>query len=244
MIKRNKRAIMELPFGVIFSIILIIAFIVVAFYVIKYFLCTGDQAKAGLFIQDFTQDVNDAWHTTAESVTREYYVPRAEFVCFMDFSKSGKGKNAEIYEKLKKYEQANMFLYPKSSCSIFSNQIEHLDLERITANNNPNCFKVENKKVKIKIVKGAYDKLVCLGECESEGSYNNSNSSSENNDFCGTSTLASCSSDSDCNSGGCSSQVCEGKNEDKVTTCEYKACYDAYKYGLSCKCSSGKCKWA
>ncbi|HSB46695.1 MAG TPA: eight-cysteine-cluster domain-containing protein [Candidatus Bilamarchaeum sp.] len=62
--------------------------------------------------------------------------------------------------------------------------------------------------------------------------------------FCGTSTQASCSSDSDCITGGCSGQVCQGKNEEPViTTCEYRTCYSAAAFGLKCGCMAGKCQW-
>ncbi len=62
--------------------------------------------------------------------------------------------------------------------------------------------------------------------------------------FCGWSTYATCSSDADCVAGGCSGQVCMGKGEDVVTTCEWRDCYDAKKYGMVCGCFNGRCQWA
>lgn len=62
--------------------------------------------------------------------------------------------------------------------------------------------------------------------------------------FCGTSTDGACSQDSDCIAGGCSGQVCQSAAEPPViTTCEYRTCYDASAFGVSCGCSSGKCRW-
>ena len=62
--------------------------------------------------------------------------------------------------------------------------------------------------------------------------------------FCGTSTSGTCSKDSDCMTGGCSGQVCQGAAEPPViTTCEYRECYSAQAYGLSCGCVSGGCAW-
>ncbi|MEM4359910.1 MAG: eight-cysteine-cluster domain-containing protein [Candidatus Bilamarchaeaceae archaeon] len=62
--------------------------------------------------------------------------------------------------------------------------------------------------------------------------------------FCGWSTYGSCSSDSDCRVGGCSGQVCQSKYEESViTTCEYRECYNARAYGLSCECIAGRCQW-
>jgi eight-cysteine-cluster-containing protein len=63
--------------------------------------------------------------------------------------------------------------------------------------------------------------------------------------FCGTSTLAACSSDADCVTDGCSDQLCRSKNEERaVSTCEWRECYNSTKYGATCGCTAGKCRWA
>ena len=63
--------------------------------------------------------------------------------------------------------------------------------------------------------------------------------------FCGTSTEAECSTDSDCETGGCSGQVCQGASEEEaITTCEWRECYDAEEFGASCGCVEGKCQWS
>ena len=51
-----------------------------------------------------------------------------------------------------------------------------------------------------------------------------------------------CSTDSDCGTGGCSSQICSTKEnaEDIITTCEYKEEYDCLQK-TSCSCIEGKC---
>jgi len=61
--------------------------------------------------------------------------------------------------------------------------------------------------------------------------------------FCGSSTEFPCEEDKDCNALGCSSQVCGGKNEEVMTTCEFKTCYDAASYGLRCGCFNSMCMW-
>lgn len=61
--------------------------------------------------------------------------------------------------------------------------------------------------------------------------------------FCGSSTSASCSSSSDCHEGGCSGQVCERRDEGTITTCEFRECYVAKNYNLSCQCIGNKCQW-
>jgi len=59
-----------------------------------------------------------------------------------------------------------------------------------------------------------------------------------------TTTLAECSQDSDCATGGCSGQVCgvKGKVEGIVTTCEWKDEYSCLKK-TSCGCVDGSCRW-
>jgi eight-cysteine-cluster-containing protein len=72
--------------------------------------------------------------------------------------------------------------------------------------------------------------------------------------FCGNYTNGPCSSDSDCITSGCSGQICQSVQEEPViTTCDYRDCYDAVKYGMECKCmgsptataagNAGKCMW-
>jgi len=63
-------------------------------------------------------------------------------------------------------------------------------------------------------------------------------------EFCGWSTYGKCSNHEDCVRTGCSSQVCQSKFEKKiVTTCEWRECYDAKKYGVRCGCFMGRCQW-
>lgn len=62
-------------------------------------------------------------------------------------------------------------------------------------------------------------------------------------EFCGSSSGSGCSVDSDCEPGGCSGQVCGGQGENLITTCEFRDCYDAEKYGVSCDCVENKCEW-
>jgi eight-cysteine-cluster-containing protein len=61
--------------------------------------------------------------------------------------------------------------------------------------------------------------------------------------FCGWSTYGFCLRDSDCQAGGCSGQVCERKGEETITTCEWKDCYRAEDYNLTCQCINNQCQW-
>jgi len=60
--------------------------------------------------------------------------------------------------------------------------------------------------------------------------------------FCGTSTLSECSSDSDCVSDGCSGEICRSVNDESyMTACEWKDCYE--KNNIECKCVENKCSF-
>jgi eight-cysteine-cluster-containing protein len=63
-------------------------------------------------------------------------------------------------------------------------------------------------------------------------------------EFCGWSTYAECKSDADCKAAGCSGQVCAGVGEEIITTCEWRECFDAAKYGMRCGCINNQCQWA
>ncbi|MFN3803555.1 MAG: eight-cysteine-cluster domain-containing protein [Pyrobaculum sp.] len=63
-------------------------------------------------------------------------------------------------------------------------------------------------------------------------------------EFCGWSTGGKCVTDLDCVVDGCSGQVCRSTYEDPViTTCEWKECYNAERYGVRCRCIEGRCRW-
>jgi len=63
--------------------------------------------------------------------------------------------------------------------------------------------------------------------------------------FCGSSTKGKCATNTDCITGGCSGQICQSASEESIiSTCEYQDCYDAQKFGLSCRCLNQQCQWA
>ncbi|OGQ05287.1 MAG: hypothetical protein A2W61_03430 [Deltaproteobacteria bacterium RIFCSPLOWO2_01_44_7] len=63
-------------------------------------------------------------------------------------------------------------------------------------------------------------------------------------EFCGRSTGEACKTDTDCQTGGCSGEVCQGKKEKPVITiCEYRACYRADSFRVKCGCVEKKCQW-
>jgi len=180
--KREKKGqVMGMSFGMIFAIILMIAFIVLAFFVIRHFLCVGDETKTGLFYQDFEEDITNAWKSPESDVPVSYSLPsRADYVCFIDYSSGVRGEYSEIYDEFKIYdERGNVFISPLNKCLVNYKIIKHIDIKGITAISNPYCFEITGGKVEFNLKKGFYDNLVCVGE-ECEVSSNNNINSEEN----------------------------------------------------------------
>ncbi len=78
------------------------------------------------------------------------------------------------------------------------------------------------------------------------GDSSSSQSESGNGGFCGTSTKAACSADTDCVVDGCWNQVCRGAEEPPIITIcggERTECYDADKYSKACGCVDNQCQW-
>lgn len=160
----NKRAqhTMGLPFSLIFSIFLIIIFIVVAFMAGKSFLDTSTCAKIGLFYEDFGREVDLAWKAGQVEKEIKIGLPAGiKKICFGNLSEGASITNdGEEYENLYRLGnyKANTFLYPQQkACDMPYKYFKNLDIESITAEKNPYCIEA-NKPIKIS--KGIYDKLV------------------------------------------------------------------------------------
>ncbi|MFH0875862.1 MAG: eight-cysteine-cluster domain-containing protein [archaeon] len=84
--------------------------------------------------------------------------------------------------------------------------------------------------------------ILLLMGCNNSATSKNTLSLTDN--FCGSSTKESCTKNNDCIEAGCSSQICQGKSREiTMTTCEYRFCYDAKRYNLTCGCNAGSCMW-
>ena len=242
--KRGKKAQIQISFSMIFSIILIIAFVALAIYAITKFLDIKKCSQIGLFKEDLQDSIDKLHSSDGGSDVFEKSLPSSiKEICFVDISKSYNKEEAVRYLAL----EHNFFFFPlESSCEgLESFEIKNINIEKITERKNPYCVVIEKGKVSLKIEKGIYDSSVCI-DCSGSSSSDNSGNIEDRNKitgFCGVSMKTACQADNDCKAGGCSGQVCEGKNENTITTCEYKDCFDAEKYNLKCKCVDRKCQW-
>ena len=161
--KRGQQ-ILGLSFGVIFSIFLIIFFILIAFIVIKEFLNAKDCTLIGIFLDNFKADIKKSWNSQIDSHTFRGNLPsQIKYVCFIDLLKPMKGNFADIGQSLTVYggKEVNAFFYPtEKACEIPVHNIDHIDIETITRSQNPYCIDVVKGTILIDVEKDLNDPLV------------------------------------------------------------------------------------
>lgn len=145
---------MKISFGMIFSIILIIAFLAFGVYAIKYFLDIQDKASVGVFIQTLQSDIDKTWQAQQASKPATYSLPgKLDAVCFI---------NAE--------EENLVFLPPRTADVNFVN-ISHIDIIKTVTGEGWEvvngakalCFEKDKKnKVTIVMQKDFGEKLVTI----------------------------------------------------------------------------------
>jgi len=142
---KNKKAQMQLSFGMIFSIILIIIFLGFAIYGIFKFLEIADAAKLGKFKSDLQTDIDNAWKSQISSEDKTYNLPgKITYVCLMDGNKMAKGKDGRFYDELSFnfFGDENLFFYPsKEAQALASFEIQHINITKTTEENNPYCIR-------------------------------------------------------------------------------------------------------
>ncbi len=163
-----KRGQATISFGMIFSIIMIIIFISVAFYAIQKFLDLQNSAQVGKFGSDFQADIDKMWKSSQGSQRYEYTLPaKVKFACFGDFASEKKGANQNFYDSLRQafYRGENFFFYPVGSAQgLNSKIINHIELEKMIQDENPLCFENKNGKLSLTIKKEFGEALVTVGK--------------------------------------------------------------------------------
>ncbi len=161
----KKEGQFQLSFGMIFSVFLIVVFIVVAVIVANQFLKIGRIVETGGFIRDFENEVDRIWKSAGgeDRVFSSSLGKGIGAVCFFDARDDLRGDLDEVYKELGRraldYED-NLYFYPPTKSDVPSVEIEHLDMDFILEDNNPNCFNVVDGRVEIRLEKGVRDSLV------------------------------------------------------------------------------------
>ena len=122
---------MEISFGMIFSVILVIFFLAFGFYAIRKFIELQQSVQIENFLKDFQEDINKMWKSPQGSQTRNYVLPKKIIaVCLVN----NKDMNLEL----------------TSSGIIPGKNIENIDIDKITEKENPFC--IENVKGKVSLI--------------------------------------------------------------------------------------------
>jgi len=162
----NKGGQIQISFGMIFSIIIIIVTIAIAGYVISQFIIQKDNISCKLFQRDLQNAIDKAW---AEDLTSRDFkadgLPEdLEKICFGNSSLQISSKeDKEAFDEFKLYSgpKSNMLFYPadggcKDSAS--ANTLEHVETDSFF------CVESKGGEAKIKLTKGRFDKFVKLSE--------------------------------------------------------------------------------
>lgn len=155
---KNKKAqeVMGMSFNMIFSIMLIVFFIVVAFIVIKQFMVSQNDTQIGMFIDKVKTTVDKAFYSNdANTLPVNATLPAGvEYVCFANMTAAVKNASAIdklIYNGIRNSSwdaKKNFYIYaPSKDFAIKSLEIKFIDLSL----KNPICIPVKNGKVSFKI---------------------------------------------------------------------------------------------
>jgi len=154
---KRSQGIFGMSFQMIFSILLIVFFIAVAFIAINFFLGIQRQSQIGFFLTDLQDEIDVSW----QSQEGEFYfngtLPGAvESVCFLNMSSevfNSDPKEQEIFNSVRFSGMSlniNFVLWPPEAAEDLAfKKLEHLQLPE----SNPYCIEVKNGMVSIKINK-------------------------------------------------------------------------------------------
>lgn len=138
----KKRGGINLSFGMIFSIILVVVFLAIAFYAIKKFLDFQNDLKIEQFKDNLQKDIDDLWRSSKGDYEGKYSLPaKVQSVCFRD----------DAYE--------NLVFSPNT---ITGKLINHIDIGKTLGETSSLCFNNVNGKVDILMTKDFGDNLVTL----------------------------------------------------------------------------------
>jgi uncharacterized protein (UPF0333 family) len=163
MLKERKKGQIQISFGMIFSIIIIIATVAVAFYVINYFMKMSECTKAGSFVSSLKNEVEKAYNgdITKGPFTKE--VPSGvKYVCFGNANQTYTKADSEQHDYIDKYSITNnVLLYPPGKAC--DNELASFNLAHATTGTFF-CVPVKSGKATVMLEKGSFDVFVKLSK--------------------------------------------------------------------------------
>jgi hypothetical protein len=155
----------QMSFGMIFSIIIIIATVAVAFYFIQKFLDTSDCVVLGDFKSKLQEDIDGAWRSPIAQKKFIGSVSRGiESVCFGSLADRKPGSNEDEFQEFSYLVDSNknLFIYPSNEAC--NGRSAALELKNVDSTGFF-CKKVINGKIELNILKeSATEALVKVKE--------------------------------------------------------------------------------
>lgn len=143
--KRDKKAQMQISFGMIFAIILIITFVAFAVFAIQKFLAFQRDVQMNQLVEKIKEDVNVAWKSQRSQELKNYSLPSNILeICFVDD------------------EFGNMILQTKTI--YHRKNIPYLNIPKMIqqTSNGRLCFESVRGKISMKIKKEFGENLVSI----------------------------------------------------------------------------------
>ena len=158
-----KRGQVQLSFGVIFSVIIIVATLAVAGYVTVQFWQNTKDVECKLFYDDLQKKIDVAWQAddSVSTIFTESVTDKTNMVCFGNVSQFvANEKDQTAYDSLKNFASSsdNLFFYPRTVCggSKFRFNLKHIKTDSFF------CVESVDRQVSVKITKDSFDALVKL----------------------------------------------------------------------------------
>ncbi|MDO8509280.1 MAG: hypothetical protein Q7S27_06395 [Nanoarchaeota archaeon] len=160
----KKRGDFNLSFSMIFSIIVIIAIVAVAFYVIKSFVSVSECTQIGLFYEDIQEHISKAWQSPISKDTFIGKIPSGiNLVCFGNLNQSSSKEYREEHNSILKaninMKNRNLFLYPANKAcdsTLSSIKLDHVKTDEFF------CIPAKDSKIELITEKDQFDSLVTL----------------------------------------------------------------------------------
>ena len=155
----NKKGQLELSFGMIFSIIIIIATIAVAVYFIFQFLSTSKCTNIVMTKSDLQSQIDNVWKSSqAQQIYTLSFPTNIKSICFGNLSSGGSAYSNE-YIDLRRYSlgDSNLFLSPSTEACDGKSAQTHLNHIVNTAFF---CVPLKEGKGKIMLLKESSQLLV------------------------------------------------------------------------------------
>ena len=160
--KKRAQQSVEMPFGIIFAVFLIVIFVIIAFNATKHFLDVGKCSSVGLFYDELQKEVDSIWASQSAEKQFKISLPSGiKKICFGDLNGRITSPGAD-YDSISIYDvqDANTFLVPpENACNMAYKKINHINITQITSKKNPYCVDVTQP---LNLKKGFYDKSVLV----------------------------------------------------------------------------------